>query len=335
MPNEHDQGMEGLQAALAARATVKGWAEGLEVLELVRAAQRAGWLDQLRAETTAAQLAAATRVPVDQAENVLLVLAAAGVVEGTNPFQLTPAFDALVAGASGVDLSTTLDAVELARERAAQAVRPEPDAPNGAQGLRLARDWGVRATPGSRQLYQILYQSLPGYRDRLDRGGPLLDVGSGIGGVLLTTLTLFDKLRAVGVEIVPEVAAELGKRAEEAEVAGRAEIRAVDARTLTDVEKFEVSFWAHEFFPVETRADTLAVILRALRPGGLLLVQELFPPREEPTTRTALDRLFFEQQRTAFGRSAEELADEGRAAGFQEADIIATPLGRLVMLRKP
>jgi hypothetical protein len=38
-------------------------------------------------------------------------------------------------------------------------------------------------------------------------------VGSGIGGALLTTLTLFDKLRAVGVEIVLEVAAELGRRA--------------------------------------------------------------------------------------------------------------------------
>ncbi|MCA1283501.1 hypothetical protein, partial [Saccharopolyspora sp. 7B] len=36
-------------------------------------------------------------------------------------------------------------------------------------------------------LYQVLYQALPDYQDRLARGGPLLDVGSGVGGALLTT----------------------------------------------------------------------------------------------------------------------------------------------------
>lgn len=84
---------------------------------------------------------------------------------------------------------------------------------------------------------------------------------------------------------------------------------------------------AQEFFPADARAGTLAAILRALKPGGLLLVQELFPPLELDTTQNALDRVFFGQLGTEFGRPAEEIADEGQAAGFELAEIIASPLG--------
>lgn len=338
---ESGQGLDELQAALAARSMVKSWAEGLELIELVQAAHRAGWLGQLRGETATAELAATTDVPVEQVSDVLAVLASAGVVQGRgSSFRLSPAFDALVAGATGVDVPTVFGAVELARGQVAQAVQPvgQQRGWDGEQALALARDWGVRATSGARQLYGMLYQALPEYRDRLERGGPLLDVGSGVGGALLTTLTLFDKLRAVGVEIVPEVADELGRRAQEAGVVDRADIRNVDARDLRDESVFTVSYWAQAFFPEETRADTLAAVVRALRPDGLLLMQELFPPQteqDEPTPRAALDRLSYRQQHVAFGLSAEDLADEGRAAGFQDAQIIDSPVGRLVILRKP
>jgi len=53
------------------------------------------------------------------------------------------------------------------------------------------------------------------------------------------------------------------------------------------------------------------------------------------TTRSQLDRLFHRQQDLAFGLSAEDLATEAEAAGFRDARIIASPLGRLVTLRKP
>ncbi|MFE5923220.1 SAM-dependent methyltransferase [Streptomyces sp. NPDC056468] len=184
----------------------------------------------------------------------------------------------------------------------------------------------------------MLYQALPDYQDRLERGGPLLDVGSGVGGALLSTLTLFDKLHAVGVDVVPEVTAELSRRAQDADVADRVDIRTLDARTLRDESAFTVCYWAQAFFSADARVDTLAAVFRALRPDGLLLVQELFPPQtveDEPATRVALDRLFYRQQGVAFGLSAEDLAAEGHAAGFQDAQIIDSPLGRLVVMRKP
>lgn len=331
-------GLDGLRAALAARATVQGWAEGLELFELFRAAHRAGWLDRLRDGTTAARLAEATGAPAEQTEDVLATLTSAGVVQHQDDaFRLTPAFDALLAGTSGVDVPTVLDAADLARDRVAGAVLPagrQHDLDDD-QALRLARGWGVRPEDGARQLYQVLYQALPDYQHRLARGGPLLDVGSGVGGALLTTLALHDGLRAVGVEVVPAVAAELTARAADAGVADRLDVRVTDARELPDADAFEVCYWAQAFFPAEARAGTLAAIRRALRPGGLLLVQELFPAQDDPGTRGALDRLFHRRQRVAFGVSAEDLAAEGTTAGFDEPEIVDSPLGRLVLLRRP
>ncbi|WP_433209578.1 hypothetical protein ACQP1G_12840 [Nocardia sp. CA-107356] len=74
---------------------------------------------------------------------------------------------------------------------------------------------------------------------------------------------------------------------------------------------------------------------RALRPGGLLLMQELFLPSDEPSVRALLDGLFFRLQDVAFGRSAESLAVEAATEGFERADIIDSPLGRLVLVHKP
>jgi cyclopropane fatty-acyl-phospholipid synthase-like methyltransferase len=209
---------------------------------------------------------------------------------------------------------------------------------NGEQALQLARSWGVRTAPSTRQLLSDAYDVIPEYREQLERGGPLLDVGCGVGGALLTTLTLVDKLQAVGIEIVPEVAGECARRARDLGVADRVDIRTMDARALTEESVFTACFWAQPFFPDDVRADTLAAILRALRPGGVLLMQELFPPQnaeDEPTTGSRLDRLFFRRQHIPFGRSAEELAEEGGAAGFRDARIAASAMGRLVVMHKP
>jgi SAM-dependent methyltransferase len=117
-------------------------------------------------------------------------------------------------------------------------------------------------------------------------------------------------------------------------VADRVEVRCVDARDLDDEASFTACFWAQAFFPADARAATLAAILRALRPDGLLLVQEVLPP-QPATVRAQLDQLFFRQLDAAVGVSAEALAAEADAAGFRDARIIESPLGRLVLAHTP
>lgn len=324
-----------LQAALGARAILKTWSEGAELIELLRTAHQAGWLARLREPVRAQELAALGDAPVERVANILDVLTSAGVTARTSDgYRLTDGFDAFVAGDTGVDLGESLDAVDLMRSRIAQ-----PDEPvTGAQALVVARDWGIGPTEAARELYQALYAAIPEYRARLEQGGPLLDVGCGIGAAVLSTATMYPALRAVGVEMVPEVAAQTRRRAQQFGVADRVEIRTADARTLTDESAFEVSFWAQPFFQPDTRSATLAVILRALRPGGLLICQELFPPvseEDESNVRARLDRLFIEELGGSFGRTAEELAAETKAAGFGDQEIVVTPLGRLVVSRTP
>ena len=336
MTEEHPERLARLQDALAARSTLKTWSVGAELIELLRAAHKAGWLTRLREETTVAELAASA--PVEQVANVLDVFTSAGVTEGKDGvFRLTPAFDALVESSTGTGLGETLDALDLMRTRIGLATGPA-DGLDAQQALVQAKDWGIGPAPAAQELYRALYAAIPEYRDRLEAGGPLLDVGCGIGAAVLTTAVLYGNLRAVGVEVVPEIATETRRRAEAAGVADRVEIRTADARTLTDESAFEVSFWAQPFFDPDTRADTLAAIFRALRPGGLLLVQELFPPvsdADESNVRVRLDRLALRQQHASYGRSAEDLAAEASAAGFENPEIGVTPLGRLVIARKP
>ena len=338
--DDHEpEGLIRLRAALVARATLKSWSAGAELIQLVRAAHRAGWLLRLRDKTTAAAIAAEHGVPVAQVANVLDVLTAAGVTQRAgDAVQLVASFDALVASTTGADLAESLDAVDLMRARIPLAVTGTDGALTSDEALVVARDWGIGPTDDAGHLYAALYAAVPEYQARLEQGARVLDVGCGIGAGVLSTATLFGTVHAVGVEVVPEIAEETRRRAVAVGVADRVEIRTADARTLTDVAAFDVAFWAQPFFDPSIRADTLAVILRALRPDGLLVVQELFPPvseQDDANVRVRLDRLFLEQHHATFGRTAEELAAELTTAGFGDAQIVTSPLGRLIMSRKP
>lgn len=115
-------------------------------------------------------------------------------------------------------------------------------------------------------MFGLAYGAIPEYRDRLASGGPLLDLGSGAGGALLSTLAMFPGLRAVGVEVVGAVAHELRARAADSGVADRVEIHAADASELTLESEFGACYWAQAFFAPHTRAGTLEAVRRALRP---------------------------------------------------------------------
>ncbi|MBB4689004.1 SAM-dependent methyltransferase [Amycolatopsis jiangsuensis] len=330
-----DGGVERIQAAMAARSAVRGWSTGAELLALLRAAHDAGWLSRLRNGATAAELAGSSGIAAGQVTDALSVLGNAEVAQAHEDYWLlTPAFAALVDGVAGIELPAVLAAVDLSRSEIARVAEPVRRL-GGADALTLAEDSGLRVTAGTQTLFGLIHEALPEFRELLEKGGPLLDVGSGVGGFLLTTTSLFDRLHAVGVEVVEEVAAELRSRAHQAGLAERVEIRTLDARELTDEGTFAASFWAQPFFAAEARPGTLAAIRRAVRPGGLLLMQELFPPlTEQAGSRDRLDQLFHRRQGATFGRSAEELAAEAVAAGFRDPEIVETPLGRLVAVRR-
>ncbi|MER8160846.1 class I SAM-dependent methyltransferase [Streptomyces sp. NPDC094472] len=336
MVNQTNSELEALQAALGTRARLRQWAEGAQVLDLLRAAAATGWLEALTRPVTVENLAGIDGISTERARRVVEVFLAAGVVreaEAVTPaFVLAEGFAALQAGPSGIRTDVALDAVGAARDRVCSALSSSTLYDWQEDALVVARDWGMLPSDASRALFGMAYAEVPDYRDRLAAGGPLLDVGSGIGGALLSTLTTYPALRAVGVERAGDVVKELRERAEDAGVLSRLEIRHTDAQELDDEAVYGVCYWAQAFFPQHTRETTLAAIRRALAPGGLLLVQELAAPADD--LGSFLDALVADCRGVPPVVRAEDLAAELRAGGFTDVEVVSTPVGRLVLGRR-
>lgn len=329
-----------IQAAMGARGRVLQWATSAELLALIEACERAGWLSQLQEAVNPDALAAFAGVERELADDVFAVLVAAEIVEEADGlFSLSAQFAALTADASGVSLDTVLGLAALQRARLTEVLAGSDEkSMRGEQALALARAWGMRPTQGSAALYATIYAAVSPLRDRLAAGGTFLDVGCGVGGALLITAQLFDGVRAVGLEIVPEIAEEARRRAAAVGLDKHVEVRCLDARALAERDAFDAAYWAQEFFDEAARAEVLATILRALRPGGLLMLQELFPDATatgQLSLSASLDRLFYRGIGARYGASAQALVSEATVAGFAHEQTAETPLGRIVLMRRP
>jgi cyclopropane fatty-acyl-phospholipid synthase-like methyltransferase len=187
----------------------------------------------------------------------------------------------------------------------------------------------------TKTVYGQLFAQLPELPEQV-RAGRMLDVGCGVACASLTMATTIPEMRGVAVELVPTVAAEAVRRAEALGVSDRVEIRQMDARDVPERDEFVAAFWAQPFFPAAIRSATLATILRALKPGGKLFIQELEAvPTDEDRPAWTVRRLIAHGLGTRFGPTAEELAEEAVAAGFALDRIAVTGFGRMVIVSKP
>ncbi|GAB2811804.1 class I SAM-dependent methyltransferase [Actinoallomurus bryophytorum] len=329
--------MEGM---FAARTVVRGWARAAQALALLEAVHEAGWLGFLAEPRGLAVLRDFTGLTAGRLEDVLGALAAYDIVErDADVVRLAPAFALLSAGDAPVDLTDMLAHLAMLPRLVRDAVADGPGAPlDEGDALVLAKATAGRVTPVSQEVFRILVDALPEYQV-LGEGGRLLDVGCGVGWAMLDLATLFPQGRQVGLELVPEVAAETRRRAEALGVQDRVEVRCQDARTFDEENAFDLSFWAHPFFAESARGGVLKMIFHALKPGGSLLMQELFVPPEpgdEAGARGfALDRLLYRHWGAEFAPSAERLCEEAASAGFERSRIAETGLGRVVVMRRP
>jgi SAM-dependent methyltransferase len=335
-----DAEQERVKAMFAAGGTLDAWSAGAQAMALLEAVHDAGWLGFLAEPRDLTALVGFTGLAAPQVEDVLEALAVHGIVErDAGLVRLTSAFALLSADDAPSELAELLAYGAILPRLVRDAATTAPgDSLSGADALILARAVSGRVTPVSRTLFRGLVDLLPEYRV-LPEGGRLLDVGCGVGWAMLSLATLYPAARQVGIELVPEVAAETERRARALGVQDRVEVRCQDAQTYDEEEAFDVAFWAQPFFPEPTRAGTLKMIWRALKPGGALIMQELFVGPEgddEAAARGfALTRLLYRHWGVRFAPSAEHLSDEAAAGGFEPDRIASTPLGRLVVMRRP
>jgi SAM-dependent methyltransferase len=320
------------------RTSVESWASGAQMLTLLSTVRELGWPRFLAEPREFAELATFSGLPPARLTDVLSVLEEHGIVEQDDgKVQLSPPYEALAADDAWIGLDEILDRSEAIARLVRTAVQDAGPLPlTDDDALVFARASGGRSTDEIRAMFeQVFLPQLPELAE-LVRTDRWIDVGCGVAGSSITLGTLFPEMRSVAVELVPAVAAEAVRRAEAHGVADRIDFRCMDIRDLEETDEFGGAFWAQPFFPESTRAETLAVILRALKPAGLLFMQE-HEPEPQPSGRPAhaVRRLVVRGWDVPFGRTAEQLVAEAQAAGFELVRIAATDFGRYVILRRP
>jgi SAM-dependent methyltransferase len=200
--------------------------------------------------------------------------------------------------------------------------------------LTLAHEHGPLPDERTLEVFRSVFATVPEYRDRLQSGGRLLDVGCGIGTHLITSALLFSRSSALGVDISSSVIDEAERRIVQAGVGDRVIVKVQDAQYLTAAPEFDVAFWAQPFFSRQVRRAVLSSVHRTLHPGGLLLMQEMFQPPDRGDLHALLDAARYESWDIPFARPAEELAEEAASGGFSLIAIVDSPVGRLILSRR-
>lgn len=300
----HTQQQEEIAAYWAANSVVATWNAGAQAMALLHAALSSGVLDALRIPANAAQTAATTGLPDEQVTQLLVALDAHGIVErADDTYTLSADFVRLLSPTAVQPLTNILE-MEAVKTRAIERIGISTlpyTALTSDEHLAVAK--GVLGVPAS-PLWQatvtaLATSGLPELTAMAEAGGRQLELGCGAASMLVTILALYPRTTAVGVDLSAVALAEARRRAEKVGVADRLELRQQDVRDLRDTACYDVVSWSEHFFPAETRAATLAVAYRALKPGGYLIATTGNPPlstealRQPEGRAEAMSRLLF------------------------------------------
>ncbi|BCJ48646.1 hypothetical protein Asp14428_01210 [Actinoplanes sp. NBRC 14428] len=316
---------------------MNSWGHGARAFALLAAVNRHGWLRFLAEPREQAEVAEFAGLSVERTGDILEALVANGVAgRDGDRYRLAASFAELLDDGAAFDVEAQIEADALRVRQIADIVGTGSAPATEQDALVIARSFGLRPVESARGLIPALLEPMPEVLPAM-REGRYLDVGSGVGGFLLNAAVVHPGVRITAVERIPAVAAELSRRAKEAGVEDRVEVRLADARTLDEADAYDAAFWAHAFFPAPTRAESLAAVRRALRPGGWLILQEMVADSSSEAARAdfALNRLVAHAQELPFSRPAEELAKEAEAGGFEFVRVVQLPFGRVALLRKP
>jgi SAM-dependent methyltransferase len=269
-------------------------------------------------------------MPDGLCRRVLDVLAAVGFVTRENgTYRASPGLAAVgadpdAAARLSAELRTALlQAAELSARGSGKAFGDEGwnhDDPE------LLRTQGVASAAAVPVIAQRLIPSLSDLGERMSQpGAAALDVGTGVAAVATGLANHFPELRVVGLEPAAAPMAEARRNIAAAGLEGRIELRSQRVEDLADEDAFDFAFLPIVFLATDTLRSGLASVLRALRPGGWVLMGSLGVPGDE--LGPALARL----KATLWGSEALPPEEVGRLAeeiGYDEVRFF--PGGNLI-----
>jgi len=329
-----------LAAWFGAFASVEEALAAVQVWWLVWGAAEAGLLDVARQPCTLDELAARTSASSEVVAIACEALRLAGVLTcDAERYVLSPTWQALT-DPSGFQPWTTSFGMVDARTRMLRDVFHDGGGYFGDDAAdRLAYAKGTSPDPfrpGVGEMYRANMSATPELFALLDRPCDFLELGCGVAGNLCSQLQAFASMRAVGVELQPELADEARRRAVALGIDGRFEVVTADVTNFRRSASFDLAFWSQMFFPAESRAAALATAYDSLRPGGLLMSPVMDP--DENDTALTLHALIEDIISTSWKVPAvrpDGLAAEFEAAGFVDVHVVHRVSSLLVVGHRP
>ena len=321
------------------------WTVSAGAMDLLGAASRAGLLGWLSEPRSPQQLAAVAGVDGVQAARICHALLALGVVthEGGR-FALADDWAEALSPDRPLRFEDRLGFVDAWRNGLAQALDASPGfgAVDEAEAVALARGvWGAATSPAALQSWADLDAAMPEVREVWQAGGRHAEFGCGAGRDLVRVAAMYPGMRCVGYDVLPAVLETARELARAVGVEGRVELRCADVRELDVHGAYDTAVWSQMFFPPPTREASVAMLRRALRPGGYVVLPMMAdlpaPDATAPNTPHRLATLVA----VSYARwqlqwpTAEALSAEMQRHGFAHLYTLPHPRTPFLVMRAP
>jgi cyclopropane fatty-acyl-phospholipid synthase-like methyltransferase len=327
----------------AAENALLEWTTAANALALLTAMQTSGALGLLRDPTTPEVLASRVGTEPEQAKRVCMALEALQVVrrEGSK-YQLTQGWAAIAADDRPAALGDRLTATQPLQRALAGCFDPprQFDEVAADEAVAMARSvWGVPTSQAALESWAALDAAMPEVRSVWQAGARHAEFGCGAGRDLLRVVAMYPKVSAVGYEMLPYVLDHARQLARDLAIEDRVEFRCQDFLTTSAEAEWDTIVWSQMFFAPEVRPAAIAIIKRALRPGGLLIMQAMAdlpePEAIDPSLSLRAQLLVAVAYRrwNLYWPRAADLRAELEQSGFSHLHTVPHPRTTFMVLR--
>ncbi len=147
-------------------------------------------------------------------------------------------------------------------------------------GEEFSRHVGATTASFHTVVARRMLAGIPGMKDKLEAGASVLDVGCGVGGLMIKIAQVWPNSRCHGVDIDPHGVAQAQANVAASDVADRVTAAAVGPEGIDRAGEFDLAVMFEVLHEIDAavRPDVLKDVSRSLKPGGaLFLLDETYP----------------------------------------------------------